>query len=236
MGQIEQAQACATEAQRIGQAEQSASNTDAVETRARQLSQLAKRLDGLRMAVDLLHDLECRVAHHEVHAEWIDYAKNLSNLVQSDINAVARSQSDIKQVFIEPVSSFTDQAEETTRAEWEKWINIQAPLQPLKVLEVLKQLSSLSHSIERVEKYRTKLEALGSDLPTSSDEIALVRDNAESLGLAWAEVTKGEIPVLIHQFLDRVGNNEALLSDVDDAVREWLDENGLLSEFAVVPK
>lgn len=204
-------------------------------TRSQQISERADEVEQLLAAASRLDALDAAPEHHDDKAAEVrGFADELLARMEQDPAGIL-AEKDLRQRFIKPLEEFCQRWRAALLSSWQAWIRTQATFQPEALLSALQNIGSRRPRIERVRDIQGRLRLLSETLPTEEADTQ-VQALAAELADAQSVIASGDLPEPVEAFLRKLGANEARLSDVDDTVREWLKDEKLLGEFAVVSK
>jgi hypothetical protein len=117
---------------------------------------------------------------------------------------------------------------------WSSYVASHGATGSSEVLDALAKLPQFQISVARIRRSRQGIEELSKRTPT--DPLKDIRNLEELVAehrAAWSELKADGIPNTVIVFLRACADNGALLSELTDEVRKWLETRDLLNAFRV---
>ncbi|GIV03595.1 MAG: hypothetical protein KatS3mg015_2425 [Fimbriimonadales bacterium] len=135
--------------------------------------------------------------------------------------------------LLERLKALADDHEAKTREDWREFVMSIKPAIPDEVLQVLGRIPAFRESVRFIRSTLDSIDRASLRLPQSQEEITRVRDEAEAVRRRWDELGGEGIPEEVLTFLRAAGAAGAPLQTLTDAVRTWLQANGLEGSFVI---
>lgn len=205
------------------------------DTRARQFSEAATRIRGLRTALTALNDIGIATTFSPSNGTALaERASKLRTLLEEDPTAIHDPPFDLKHEFVDRLNAIASSGRKSATEAWGDYIRERANLESEETLKVLAALPQLKAGVNRIRRNRDELIRLSETLPDDA-KTALDRVNVlvEELQSAWSTLDASDIPQDVIAFIRLSAAQGAPLSTLKPSVIAWLTERGLMDSFRV---
>lgn len=232
---LERATGLADEINRYEKLKAAASQAKMLRTRAEQFRQAGTSLADARTILERFDAAGISVNFIASNSDdLIEKAGKLKDLVRADPTVLADPPFDLKYAFIDRLLGISTFAADVVGKAWSSYVVLHGPTGSSEVLDALAKLPQFQLSIARIRKSRQGIEELSKRTPTDPlNDIEHLDELVAEHRAAWSELKADGIPNSVIVFLRACGDNGALLSELTDEVRKWLETRDLLNAFRV---
>ena len=212
-----------------------ANHAEALESRAKQLEELAQSVnDALRIRA-LLHRGGVAVDSQPKTPGLRAFAARLREVAVRDPKALIGSSGEFGQQFKRPLEQFVNGLRVMMVRAWERHVyehSCQVPSE----LDVFEKLEGFRQSVRRIRECTRQRDEVRHQLPRSLNDLEHANQTLQQLQEAVAALGDDGIPVPVREFLSLAGRSGAPLESASSDVLDWLREHGLIGQFIVTTR
>jgi hypothetical protein len=225
-------------AARIGDYSRLKSNAGAArdfETRARMFGDAAQALDAAKTSLDRLKAAAIDPDFVAIDAVGLaTKATTLRDLLKEDPSKLNDPPFNLKYEFVDRVGSLSNTANKAVLAAWQAHIAKNSVMASPEMLSALAAIPQYKPVVLRIGALKAQVAMLAQSVPDDiAGGLAQLKTIMESYAAAWGEMIGNGIPKNVIAFLRAAAAQGAVLDQLTDEVRTWLEARGLLSLFRI---
>lgn len=212
-----------------------ASNAQPFDTRARQFSDVGKRIHELRGVIASMDDADIAVNFQAANATALaEKASQLRAQLAEDPTVIHDPPFDLKHEFVDRLLAIAEAGRVTAAERWSSYIRERANLGSEETLKVLAALPQLKECVGRIRKNRSELILLSKTLPNDPKAVlAQVKGLVDEAQAEWSKLQANDIPQEVIAFIRQSASEGAPLATLKPSIVSWLNERGLTDSFRV---
>lgn len=205
------------------------------DTRARQFSDVGRRIHELRDAIAGMDDADIAVNFHLANGTSLaEKASQLRTQLAEDPTVIHDPPFDLKHEFVDRLLAIAEAGKATAAERWGSYIRERANLGSEETLKVLAALPQLKECVARIRKNRSELILLSETLPNDPKAVlAQVKGLVDEAQAEWSKLEANDIPQEVIAFIRQSASEGAPLATLKPSIVSWLNERGLTDSFRV---
>ena len=212
-----------------------ADNAAQFHTRAKQFTDLSKRISDTRAALEALEDASVDVSF--APTDGVGHATKAETLraaLRDSPTAINDPPFDLKHEFMDRISGIVAAADGAMIDAWKTYVAKRADFGANDVLSTLAEVPQFRSVVSKIRQIRNNIADLGADLPTDPRAAVVRIDTLVSEhNAAWATLSAESIPSTVISFIRAATNEGAPLNTYSDELRAWFESQNLLDAFRI---
>lgn len=230
---VKQAEAVEQQIQDLKEARDNEKRRDEFAQREAMLAELAKDLKPLARKMTVLASNDVKVAYDgSLLQTAIDEVVHVRERFKDEAQWIIRSTNDLSDLK-GWIAKHRKKIRRKIQSAWMDHYQQRVPDLSQDLLEVMGQIEGFQKPVQTIRRCNASLISFKEEAPTTQDQYDTFKTLVEKRTSTWDEIGSEDLSEDVVSFLREAGKEGARADQFTASVRDWLDENDLLSRVRI---